>query len=121
MTIEYRRPLVIVESPFAAANGRSVADHLIYLRRCLRHSFDQGEAPFASHALYPFFLDDSKPDEREAGIRMGYSFWDILAPSSGDLIAFYTDLGMSPGMQRALKRCDEMLMRFEIRNIGETS
>lgn len=113
------RPFVIVESPFAAANGRSVADHLIYLRRALRHSFGLGENPFASHAFYTFFLDDSDPAEREAGIQMGYSFWDMLSPSAGDKVAFYTDFGMSPGMQRALERCGEYGVDFDIRTIGE--
>lgn len=106
---EGERPLTIVESPFG---GEQMAN-LLYLRRCLRHSWDQGEIPFASHGFFPFFLKESDPAERKAGIEAGYWFWRYART-----VVFYTDLGISPGMAAALSRCRILGKAFEIRNIG---
>lgn len=107
------RPFVIIESPYRSKDKPEAdAGYLIYLRRCLRHSWGEGENPFASHAYYPFFLDESKLDERKSGIAAGYSWW----PHAQKFI-FYTDYGMSPGMNAALDRImhqhlsDKMIVR----------
>lgn len=89
------RPLVIIESPFAGNQDVN----LVYLRRCLRDSWDKGEIPFGSHAFFPFFLRESDPEERKAGIEAGYRFWD-----QAEKIIFYLDYGLSPGMNKALDR-----------------
>ena len=88
--------LVIVESPFRGNNYTEHLEHLVYLNRVLKDSIDRGEAPFASHALYPRVLDDRISDDRMLGIRMGYAWMQ-----RADLVAFYIDRGWSEGMQAA--------------------
>lgn len=65
-----------------------------YARKCLRHSLSLGEAPIASHLLYPQVLDDTKPDERQQGIEAGLA-WRTAAEAS----VVYTDRGISNGMR----------------------
>jgi hypothetical protein len=93
--------LVIVETPYAGANGGTdwahddVQRNLRYLRACMRDCLLRGEAPYASHALYtqPGVLRDAVAEERALGIRAGFA-WRLAAAST----VFYLDLGESRGM-----------------------
>jgi hypothetical protein len=60
---------------------------------------EHGFAPFAPHLLYPQFLDDSVPTEREAGIVMGLA---VLERCS-ELWCFGEDVttGMSAEISKA--------------------
>lgn len=91
--IEYliRRPLVVIESPYAG----DVERNLTYARRCMRDSFDRGEDPYASHLLYtqPGILNDDDPNERLLGMTAGFA-WAENAKRR----AFYVDFGVSNGM-----------------------
>jgi hypothetical protein len=91
-----RRPLVIIESPFAASTPEGVAANVEYARRCVRDSLMRGEAPIASHLLYtqPGILDDNVPAERQLGIDAGLA-WRRVADRS----VVYTDRGISKGMR----------------------
>lgn len=104
--------LVIIESPYAG----DIKRHVDYGRDCLRHSFDLGEAPFASHLLYghaqPTVLDDSVQSERERGMQAGYEWMSVA-----ELVAFYTDLGWSPGMKKAFKIARTLQRKIETRSI----
>lgn len=129
------RRLTIIESPYAdnKETGVTIAEHLVYLRRCLRHSWEQGELPFASHGFFPLFLHESDPAERKAGIEAGYEFWNLLHDnayqymdelakrSERPVIAFYCDYGISPGMKLALERVQRTKHNFVIRNILGTT
>lgn len=86
---------VCIESPYAG----NVTANLEYLRKCLRHSLCNGEAPFASHALYtqPGVLDDDDPEERIQGINAGLAFVQCC-----DITAVYVDHGVSRGMQMGI-------------------
>lgn len=99
---------VILESPYAG----DIARNLDYLRRALRDSLDRGEAPFASHAIYPGALNDTIPEERAKGITAGYAWWP-----HAEKIIFYTDLGWSTGMRDALARAVACHMPIETRRI----
>lgn len=90
--------LVSVESPYRAESLEGLVKNLEYASSCIKHSIMQGEAPFASHTFYTTYLDDSSPPQRALGMRLGDS-WRLKC----DLLAFYTDLGMSPGMVHALE------------------
>ena len=60
--------LVFVSSPYAGdikANGKRA-------QRYCRFAYTQGVVPIAPHLLYPQFLDDNDPAQREAGLRMGH-------------------------------------------------
>lgn len=89
-----KRPLVILESPYAGDIDRNIK----YARACVRHSILLGEAPIASHLLYtqPGILRDEVMHERELGIAMGLAWLQ-----RADLHVFYTDYGMSRGMTHA--------------------
>lgn len=86
---------VILESPYAGDIERNTR----YARACVKDCLIRDEAPIASHLLYtqPGILDDSVPHERGLGILAGLA-WSAVA----EHIVFYTDLGMSSGMQEAL-------------------
>jgi len=85
---------VVIESPYAGDVERNVA----YARACLLDSLKLGEAPIASHLLYTQVLDDNKLDERVLGICAGFA-WNAKA----DLVAVYTDLGISSGMKLGIE------------------
>jgi hypothetical protein len=87
-----RRPIVLVESPYAGDH----AQHLAFLRACLRDSIDRGESPFAGHGLYtqPGVLDDDSPAERELGMRAAREFLRVV-----EKVVFYTNHGVSRGMR----------------------
>ena len=103
---------VILESPFAGEIERNI----LYARRCIRHSLSLNEAPIASHLLYtqPGILDDNDPEQRRMGIDAGHAWLGVA-----QLVAFYVDYGMSPGMELAALRVKERDMKFVIREIGK--
>jgi len=86
---------VIIESPLAGDVERNLA----YARACLRDSLDRGEAPYASHLLYPQVYNDSDPDQRLRGIEAGLQ-WGAIAHAT----VVYTDLGISSGMEMGIER-----------------
>jgi hypothetical protein len=86
------RRLVVIESPYTGDVLRNVA----YAERCLRDSVFRGEAPLASHLLYPGAL--SEETERLLGIECGLA-WLPHAEAH----VFYTDRGWSFGMCAALR------------------
>lgn len=84
--------LVVIESPYAG----EIEANVEYARRCAADALKRGEAPFLSHLLYtqPGILNDLVPEERELGIQAGIA-WARCA----DLVAVYTDRGVSRGME----------------------
>lgn len=105
--------LVVIESPFAADLLRSRECHWRYLRRCLVDSLRRGEAPYASHALFPHVLDDDDTRERALGIEAG-----LLWGARADLVAVYTDHGISRGMRHGILRHEAEGRRVVYREIG---
>lgn len=86
---------VLVESPLAG----DVETNQRYARAAMFDCFDRGEAPFASHLLYPGILDDLIPAERAKGIEAGL-IWGACAEKT----VAYTDLGISQGMKLGIDR-----------------
>lgn len=84
---------VIIESPYAG----DIETNTAYLHRCIRDSLALGEAPFASHAIYPGPLNEGLSADRLLGILAGFAWWP-----QADEIVFYLDLGWSRGMRAAL-------------------
>lgn len=106
-----KRPLVIIESPFAG----DIKANKKYARACMADAIERGEAPFASHLLYtqPGVLRDRNPEERLLGIQLGFA-WGTHA----HMIAFYVDLGWSSGMRAAREYWDAYTdIPTEIRSI----
>ena len=59
--------LIYVASPYAG----DIEQNTEFARKACRHVMSEGHAFFAPHLLYPQLLDDSKPQERQAGLDMG--------------------------------------------------
>ncbi len=77
---------VILESPDAGDILRNVA----YARWAISHSLSIGEAPIASHLLFPEhgIVDENDPAGRSLGIAAGLA-WAPVA----QLMALYVDYG----------------------------
>ncbi len=59
--------LVYIASPYAGDIEKNVA----FAKAACRYAAAQGCTPVAVHLMYPQFLDDCVPKEREAGLKMG--------------------------------------------------
>lgn len=86
-------PLVAIESPLSG----DFITNTVYARMALRDSVVRGEAPLASHLLYTQVLDDTDPADRQLGMAAGLA-WNCHA----ELVAVYTGLGISAGMQAGI-------------------
>lgn len=87
---------VILESPFAG-NWYQRLLNRSYARLCLKDCLMRGEAPFASHMLYPQVLRDDVPAQREWGIASGFAWLEIA-----DASVVYIDRGISDGMNAGI-------------------
>ena len=101
------RPRVILESPFAG----DIETNRLYALACMRDMLERGEAPFASHLLYPLVLSY----ERKLGIEAGLA-WTKVA----DLSVIYTDLGITQGMRRGIDEARLSGVHREQRSLVET-
>jgi hypothetical protein len=102
--------LVIIESPYSGEVRANVA----YAFECLKDSIDLGEAPLAFHLLYPHVLNDQIKEERLKGLVCGFQWMAVC-----DLVAVYTDLGVSPGMKTGITRAKELDKLIEYRSLKE--
>lgn len=93
------KPLVIIESPFAGATEQIRNDNIAYARKCVADSLARGEAPLASHLLFPQLLDDNDHAQRQLGIEAGLAWY-----RRADKCVVYMDLGVSSGMQTGIAR-----------------
>jgi hypothetical protein len=107
--------LVVIESPYAGATDEETEVNLTYLRAALHDCLMRGEAPYASHAIFPQpgVLNDKVPEERKLGIEAGFR-WASLAEAS----VFYVDRGWSRGMLGALKEAHDKGRSIEVRRLG---
>ena len=100
---------VMIESPFAADDFVQEELHKKYLEACIFDSLERGEAPFASHGFYTQWLEDSEPAERKKGMACGKAWAE-----TSDIIAFYVDYGISPGMIEMLEWVFEAVQRTSL-------
>ena len=59
--------LVYIASPYAG----DVEGNVAFAKAACRYAAAKGDTPVAVHLMYPQFLDDRVPKEREAGLKMG--------------------------------------------------
>lgn len=85
-----------IESPLAASSPEGFRRNVRYAQLCMLDSLKRGEAPYASHLLYPQVFDDLDEDQRRIGMQAGHE-WIKQA----ELVAVYIDLGVSRGMSMA--------------------
>lgn len=88
------RPIVYICSPYAGdVEGNTVA-----ARRYSRFAVDSGYIPIAPHLLFPQFLDDDDPKERELGLFFG----NALMSKCSEVWVFGSRI--SPGMRAEIER-----------------
>lgn len=89
--------LVVIESPYASPDPILKMRNRFYLDDAIRDCLRRGESPYASHLMLTSVLDDNIPEERARGISAGFEWARVC-----DLVAVYTDLGISKGMSLAI-------------------
>ena len=65
--------MVFICSPYA---GR-IRENVLNARRYSRFAYLSGYMPITPHLMYPRFLDDSQPGERQGGMDMGLRLLDL--------------------------------------------
>ena len=88
------RPIVYICSPYSG----DVEGNVAAARRYSRFAVEQGYIPIAPHLLFPQFLDDSRPDERELGLFFG----NALMSKCSEVWVFGSRI--SSGMESEIKR-----------------
>ena len=88
------RPIVYICSPFAGDIEKNVAAARAYSR----FAVEQGYIPIAPHLLFPQFLNDSDPNERELGLFFG----NAIMSKCSEIWVFGSKI--SNGMAAEIKR-----------------
>lgn len=105
---------VVIESPYAGDEYASVEEHVEYAKRAVADSLMRGEAPLASHLLYPGILDDDVPEQRKLGIEAGHAW-----TPSADAVVAYVDYGMTRGMKQGILAAEQAHVDVAYRFIGK--
>jgi len=101
--------LVIIESPYMG----NVKSNVAYARKCMSDSLLRGESPFASHLLYTQILDDNKDIERLTGMSRAFNWY-----RHADLMAVYTDKGISNGMKMGMEVAEKLGIEMVYRTLN---
>ena len=88
------RPIVFICSPYAG----EVDENIRAARRYSRFAVDKGYIPIAPHLLFPQFLNDAAPNERQLGLFFG----DALMSKCSEVWVFGSRI--SAGMETEIKR-----------------
>jgi hypothetical protein len=87
------RPIVYICSPYAGDIEKNVTAARVYSR----FAVDKGYIPFAPHLLFPQFLDDNDPKERQLGLFFG----NALMSKCAEVWVFGSNI--SAGMEAEIK------------------
>ena len=88
------RPIVYICSPYAG----DIESNTAAARRYCRFAVEAGYIPIAPHLLFPQFLNDSDPKERELGLFFG----NALLSKCAEMFVFGSRI--SEGMEAEIKR-----------------
>ena len=88
------RPIVYICSPYAG----NVLENVENARRYSRFAVDKGYIPIAPHLLFPQFLNDNNPKERQLGLFFG----NALMSKCAEVWAFGDRI--SAGMEAEIRR-----------------
>lgn len=88
------RPIIYICSPYAG----DIEKNVNAARGYSRFAVDKGFIPLAPHLLFPQFLNDADPNERELGLFFG----NALMSKCSEVWVFGSFI--SPGMQAEIKR-----------------
>ena len=93
-TLRAYRPIVYICSPSAGDVSKNVEN----ARRYSRFAVDSGCIPIAPHLLFPQFMNDENPKERQLGLFFGM----VLLSKCAEVWVFGDRI--SPGMDAEIKR-----------------
>jgi hypothetical protein len=105
---------VILESPYRSLTAEGLEANIAYARRCVLDSLRRGEAPIASHLLYPQILDDTLPHERALGINAGWAWLSVA-----NAMVVYMNRGVSEGMRDGIAAAEMCRLPIEYRWLEE--
>jgi hypothetical protein len=88
------RPIVYICSPYSGDLERNTRA----ARNYSRYAVDKGYIPFAPHLLFPQFLQEDKPKERQLGLLFG----NALMSKCAEVWVFGSRI--TPGMETEIKR-----------------
>jgi hypothetical protein len=88
------RPIVYICSPYAGDIEKNVKAARVYSR----FAVDKGFIPIAPHLLFPQFMDDNDPKERQLGLFFG----NALMSKCAEVWVFGSNI--SAGMEAEIKR-----------------
>lgn len=88
------RPIVYICSPYAGDTDSNIKA----ARKYSRHAVDNGFIPVAPHLLFPQFMNDADPKERELGLFFG----NALMSKCSEVWVFGSSI--SAGMAAEIKR-----------------
>ena len=105
------RPIVYICSPFAG----DIEKNVVATRTYSRFAVEQGYIPIAPHLLFPQFLDDSDPKERELGLFFG----NAIMSKCSEVWVFGSHI--SSGMEAEIKRAkwENYRLRYFTENLEE--
>ena len=105
------RPIVYICSPFAGDIEANVAA----ARRYSRFAVEKGYIPLAPHLLFPQFLNDNDPKERQLVLFFG----NALMSKCSEVWVFGSNI--SPGMDAEIKRAKwkNYRLRYFTENLEE--
>lgn len=98
-----RNKVIFICSPYRGKTEEEQERNVRLARRYSKLAYSLGFTPFAPHLIYPQFLDDTKQDERDGGIRCGL---DILQTCAE---VWVCGTNITDGMKREIqfaKLCD---------------
>jgi hypothetical protein len=104
---------VVLESPYGSEHPAIIAHNARYAEAAMADSLARGEAPFLGHLLYTRVLDDRNLAQRAAGIA-AHLAWVELATA----MVVYVDLGVTPGMVKAVAFAMAKHLPIEHRALG---
>lgn len=100
------RPIVYVCSPFSG----NVEENTANARKYCRFAVERGYIPIAPHLLYPQFLNDNDPVERELGLHFG----NVLMSHCTEVWVFCETI--STGMDAEIRRAKRKNYRLRYFN-----
>ena len=100
------RPMVYVCSPFSG----NVEENTANARKYSRFAVERGYIPIAPHLLYPQFLNDNDPVERELGMHFG----NVLMSHCAEVWVFGETI--STGMDAEIRRAKRKNYRLRYFN-----
>lgn len=100
-------PIIYVATPFAPEpDDPSPTANVEFARSICKRIIDAGGCPYAPHLLFPQFLDDTKPLERELAIKNGLTMLTICTEAWFVLPAWRSE--HSRGMRGELRKAHDL-------------